>query len=330
MSDSLFLINKNSVRDILCKYDAMILDIIKETYKSFSNELCTLPNSVFLRFPNEKDNRIIGLPAYVGGDINIAGIKWISSFPDNIRKGKERASALIMLNSLVDGRVNVVLDGADISARRTAASAVLAAITLHKRDITEAGFIGCGKINREVMSVLKNRVPTLNKVFLYDKDRDISCKCAETWCNDLDIELVENYQDLFKKCALVFVATTASTPYIDKIDYLTPNHTILGISLRDFSVEMVMRCQNIVDSIEHVNRENTSIHLTSKQLGNTDFISDEIGKIFENDVFRRENRPVLFSPFGLGVLDVALAHFVKERVLEEGGYIEIDNFYSIT
>lgn len=41
------------------------------------------PVKPYLRY-NHPQNRIIAMPAYVGGDVNAAGIKWISSFPDNI------------------------------------------------------------------------------------------------------------------------------------------------------------------------------------------------------------------------------------------------------
>lgn len=43
------------------------------------------------------------MPAFVGGEINASGIKWIASFPDNIHKGKKRANCVVILNSVQTG-----------------------------------------------------------------------------------------------------------------------------------------------------------------------------------------------------------------------------------
>lgn len=43
------------------------------------------PIKPYLRYNNLK-NRIIAMPAYAGGECDMAGIKWIASYPDNINQ----------------------------------------------------------------------------------------------------------------------------------------------------------------------------------------------------------------------------------------------------
>lgn len=322
----MILIEKNAVKEILEGKENSIIDIVKEVYILFEKKKCSLPDSVFLKFPHNSKNRIICLPAYVGGDINNVGMKWISSFPENINKGKERATAIIALNDLRTGEVNTIMSGTDISAKRTAASAVAAAICLHQQRINEMGFVGCGRINTEILNMMM-KVNKLEKIYLLDTDEKRIHEFITRIKCDVNIEVVEEYNEIFSKVKLISFATTATSPYLDIVENVTPEHTILGVSLRDFSANFIMSCTNIVDSIEHVNRENTSINLAYLKYNNLEFIQNEIGNVYSKGKYMRDSgKAVLFSPFGLGVLDIALADYVKKEAIRNKKFIEIDEF----
>src|SRR5207244_1946458 len=100
-----------------------------------------------------------------------SGLKSVSSFPDNLHLGVDRASAVVILNSPQTGRPEAVLEGSVISAKRTAASAALAAqCLLSGSKVGPVGMIGCGLINFEIARFLRAVFPEAETFVLFDKD----------------------------------------------------------------------------------------------------------------------------------------------------------------
>src|SRR5262249_4756204 len=175
------VLNASEVQLLLAGQESQLVDVVRKTYEAHDRGETSLPHSTFLRFPDDPANRIIALPALLAGELGGAGIKWISSFPGNIDKGLDRASAIVILNSMTTGRPTVIMEGSIVSAKRTAASAALAAGALHKDTMVESvGVIGCGLINFEVQRFLLSEFPGIKKLYLFDlrTDRAVQFKRA--------------------------------------------------------------------------------------------------------------------------------------------------------
>jgi 2,3-diaminopropionate biosynthesis protein SbnB len=329
----MLILRRTDVTDVLSGREAEIIDLVADTYRLHDAGLTSLPHSTFLRFPEEHHarDRIIGLPAYRGGDRPAAGMKWIASFPENVVAGTERASAALLLNSVADGRPVALVEGAVISARRTAASAALAAARLTgERPPHSVLLIGCGVINLEILRFLAVALPELREAALYDTDsaraEAFARRCAEVVPGvkahavpDLGVALGEH--------RLVSLATTAATPHMD-LAACGPDTTVLHVSLRDLTAEAILGAVNVVDDADHVCRERTSLDLAQQVTGDRDFVTASIGALLRGTAtLRREpGRPVVFSPFGLGVLDVALAEYVRTEAERRGLGIRVDDF----
>src|SRR5207249_9643175 len=127
MHFELSIINGKTVFDIIRAHRDECIGIVREAYLAHDHGQSVNPDSYFLRFPGKPDCRIIALPAFLGNGFGVAGLKWIASYPGNVRRGFPRASAVLVLNNYETGYPFAILDSSIISAARTAASAVLAA-----------------------------------------------------------------------------------------------------------------------------------------------------------------------------------------------------------
>ncbi len=319
------------ILELLAGNELEILEITRAAYLAHGRGESSLPYSSFLHFSEDRRCRIIALPAYLGGQTDSAGLKWISSFPANVESGADRASAVVILNSTTTGRPKAVIEGSIISAKRTAASAALAACVLQREPASSVGMIGCGPINFEIARFLLAASPGVEKLLVYDLDytraRAFKEQCEATFPS-IDVEAVLEMGKILATANLISFATNAGRPHIQDLQ-ASPCSTVLHISLRDLSPQVVLSSDNVVDDINHVCREQTSIHLTEQQVGHRGFIRCTLAAILNGAASPRcdGKSPVIFSPFGLGILDIALGEYIFRRATKENRGFVVPSFF---
>lgn len=328
----LLILKGHDVLSLLNGRESLLLDTVERAYAAHGRGDSSLPHSLFLRFPDEERNRIIALPAYLGAEFEVAGMKWVSSFPGNLERGLDRASAVVILNSPHTGRPEAMIEGSIISARRTAASAALAARALRRDDgAGRAGIVGCGLISFEIVRFLLAACPDIRTLYVFDTDPARALQFVEK-CRELDagVEAVTapDLTTVLRECTLVSLATTAVKPHVDDLSACAPGSTILHVSLRDLTAETILACDNVVDDLDHVCRAQTSIHLAEQASGNRDFVRCTLADVLTGAAPPRRSPDdiVVFSPFGLGVLDLAVGRLVCDLAAAENRGTIIESF----
>lgn len=328
--DDMLILGAGDVGACLKGRELEVMEIVARAYREHGAGRSSLPHSTFLRFPDDDTNRIIALPAFLGGGFQVAGLKWIASFPGNLERGMPRASAVLVLNSSATGRPEAILEGSLISAERTAASAALAArIFLAGRPPKSVGFIGTGFINREIARFLGAALPGTGRFHVFDLDPGRAASFAQDLAGgSTEIEIAPSLDAVLRACPLISFATTAIRPHVEDLSLCRPGAVILHVSLRDLAPQALLGCDNVVDDVDHVARAQTSIHLAAQLTGSTGFIRCTLAEILEGEIPPRPKPTAVtvFSPFGLGVLDVAVGQRVLELARSQGLGTAIPSF----
>lgn len=327
----MLILRRQDVLDVLDGAENDLVETVSRTYAAHAAKDTSVPHAAFLRFPDDPRNRIIALPAYVGGERPVASVKWIASFPGNLGRGLERASAAILVNSLETGRPVALIEGSLISARRTAAGAALAADTLTSGapDGVREGvtLIGCGVINYEILRFLRSRLPRLGGVTVFDSDPARAEDFADR-IGDLEVEIADEVESALAAHRVVSIATTAAAPHLSTAPCL-PGSVLLHVSLRDLDVPSVLAARNVVDDTDHVCRAATSLDLAQQETGDRGFVHAELGDVLsgKTPLGYDPSAVTVFSPFGLGALDAAVAAYVLDAADRKGLGIQVPDFF---
>jgi N-[(2S)-2-amino-2-carboxyethyl]-L-glutamate dehydrogenase len=320
------------VQEVLRGREKEVVELVEAAYRLHGAGDSVNPPSYFLRFPDRPSSRIIALPASIGGSVRVDGLKWISSFPGNVAVGVPRASAVLILNDHETGYPFACLESSIISASRTAASAVLAADRLSRGRVRPArvGFVGTGLIARYIHTFLVGTGWSFDEVGVFD----LVAESAAGFCGHLErsgaggrVVVHDGVEGLIRSSDLVVFATVAASPHVREVSWFDHNPVVLHVSLRDLAPEVLLASTNIVDDVEHCLKAQTSPHLVERLTGSRDFLAGTLDDVLAGRVGVPVDRPVVFSPFGLGVLDLAVGKYVYDEVARGGELHVVEDFF---
>ena len=326
------VISGTQVQRALHGREKQIMELVENTYQVHGAGDSVNPPSYFLRFPDRPSSRIIALPASIGGQVRVDGLKWISSFPGNVAAGVPRASAVLILNDHDTGYPFACLEGSIVSATRTAASAALAAdlLSRNRPRPRRVGFLGTGLIARYIHTFLTGTGWSFDDIGLHDLSTDSAAGFRgylEQSGGAAEITVYDSAEDVIRASDLVVFATVAAAPHVTDPSWFDHHPLVLHVSLRDLAPEILLTATNVVDDVAHCQKAGTSTHLAEQLTGNRDFIDGTLSDVIEGRVRVPADRTVVFSPFGLGVLDLAVGKFVYDEVSRSGTLTVINDFF---
>jgi ornithine cyclodeaminase/alanine dehydrogenase-like protein (mu-crystallin family) len=156
--------------------------------------------------PGGGDNFIHAMPAYIPA-LRSAGVKWVSGFPENHKRGLPYITGLLIYNDVETGVPLAVMDCIWITAVRTGAATAVAAKYLARPESSVVGVLGCGVQGRTNLEAL-NALFSLERVMAYDLDAQTARSYAEEMGArfGLEVVVVDTPREAVSGCDLIVTA----------------------------------------------------------------------------------------------------------------------------
>ena len=157
---------------------------------------------------SKPDSFIHAMPAYFRG-LGIGGLKWVSGYPSNRALGLPQILGVMIVNDMETGVPLAVLDCRWITAVRTAAVTAVTAKFCARKDSETLGIVGCGVQGRMNLLALKEVVPSIERVKIYD----IRKEAMERYESDLsgkagvDIAICDGVEPVARGSDILLTAT---------------------------------------------------------------------------------------------------------------------------
>ncbi len=330
----LFLNNKAMDEHGAGDMQAVIKDV-QRVYALTQEGDVIAPGKCVMRWGNtvEDENtlgRINAMPGYIGGEYDMAGIKWIGSGPMNYKKGLPRASVTIILNDPETKLPVCVADGTAVSTMRTGASGGVAIKYLAKSDASVMTICGAGAQAPTQFEAAKIAKPSIKTLYIYDIRIENAHRFADYVTEkypDVRAIVTSDIEEAVKNSDIVDCVTLASEPFI-KGQWLRKGCLVMNMADYEVDNECVKRASKVVvdywENVKH--RMISTVALMWKDgLFRDEELYAEIGDIVRGVKAPRENDDeiIYFNAVGAGVMDIAVTARCYRNALKEGKGIEL-------
>ena len=163
-----------------------IIDSLETAFREKGNGRVEMPPKPGVH--TMPDAFIHAMPAYIPS-MRSAGIKWVSGYPENFKRGLPYISGLMILNDVETGIPYAVMDCAWITAMRTGAASALSAKYMARPDSETVGILACGVQGRTNLEALACLFP-IKRVYAYDVLPEVQEKFIADMKDRFDFEIV--------------------------------------------------------------------------------------------------------------------------------------------
>ncbi len=204
-----------------------------------------------MEVPGEPDATMLLMPAWVPGEF--AGVKVAHVFPGNSKRGLPAVAAQYLLSDGKTGQMLALIDGGELTARRTAAASALAARFLARADARHLVIVGTGRLAPNLVAA-HMAVRPIEKVTIWGRSEERAAEIVRELEPHFRAEfgISGNLDAVLPEADIVSAATLSTDPLV-KGGLLKPGTHVdlVGAfkpSMRESDDDLVRRAEIFVDT----------------------------------------------------------------------------------
>ncbi len=302
-----------------------ILEVTEKTYALLGKGLIKNPPKTHIGIPEDPDwsSFFNTMPCYIGGDVNIGGVKWAAEARKNASiPGIPYGIDITILSDPDTVLPFCILDGTLITAMRTSAVGGTLAKYAAPSNAETAALVGCGVIGRTMIMAVHEALPNIKTMYLCDIDLAKAEALAAEYGDSYGVKLIPTTDS--KAAALnsqlIVGETTASKAFMDE-SWFRPGVGLVSMHTQEVTEGAILKAEAVaVDYWAQMrNHMNPLVKLTQEGKVNEDSIIDLSELVLGTKKLRTsDDQFVMASSMGLGALDIMIGYQMFENAMKMG------------
>ncbi len=274
------------------------------------------PDRISMGFSN---NTLLLMPAQSG---KYFSTKLVSMFPDNPSRNEPVIKGIVVLNNGETGEPIAILNGAKLTAIRTAAVSAAGIRYTTPENVSSLGLIGAG-VQGMHQILAACTVRPIEKVYILDKYAErakVFISCLGSSLPEVELIRVNTSEELMERSEIIITATNSNKPVLADDPALLINKHLIAIGsykpqmreLPDSLFKLIDHC--FVDVRFALEESGDLIHpiemglLKQKQV-------IPLGSLIEGKVSADTTRTTLFKLVGMALFDLYTAQWFYEKAI---------------
>lgn len=308
--DQLLVLNRADLVGLDLSWDE-IIDVLTDAYaQKAAGQVQNPPKP---KVVSREESFFNAMPAYLGGSDRV-GIKWVSGFETNKRRGLPYIYGSMIVNDAATGRPLALLDGGWITEVRTPGVSGVS-MRLFDRTPRRLAVLGAGVQGRGHLDVALAVHPGIEEVTVFDSSPETSARVLEQ-AGDRRTRVAQTAQDAVTGADLVITCLTRRMdPQLDCAD-ADPDAFLLPVDYDDAIGAGAINTASFyaVDDPEQYRTIRTRGHYFQ------DLVDPphELAEVVAGDVTPPTTGRRVYLNMGIAMADVALAGLCLDRAREAG------------